>query len=177
MIKTAVEYDKGPIALRYPRGESIETLDSELKDIPIGKSEIVQEGEIAAIFAIGSTVYPSLQAAMILKNHGLNVSVINARFVKPLDEKLIAKIVDKHNYIITVEENVLAGGFGSAVIEYLTDNNYNQIKVRRIGLPDSFIEQGDQSILKANYGLTPEKIAETIEYFLHQEQSKHHAFI
>ncbi len=177
MVKTAVEYDKGPIALRYPRGETAQSVhDPELRVIPIGKSEIVQEGEIAAIFAIGSTVYPSLHAAMILNRHGLNVSVINARFVKPLDEKLIEKIIDSHHYIITVEENVLAGGFGSAVMEYLSDNNFNHVKVKRIGLPDSFIEHGEQSILKENYGLTPEKMAETIENFLHQDQSKQHTF-
>lgn len=167
MIKTAVEYDSGPIAVRYPRGEALGlTHDPELKVLPIGEAEVLQEGESAAVLAIGSTVFSSVEAARILKTRGLNITVVNARFSKPLDTKVIEKIAREHAFLITVEENALAGGFGSAVVEYLADHAFNGIKVKRIGLPDAFIEHGSQSILREKYGLSPGRIAETIEDFL-----------
>ena len=167
MIKTAVDYSTGPIALRYPRGNIIGVRqDTELKALPIGKSEILCKGETVAILAIGSTVGPSMEAAMILQTRGLNLTVVNARFVKPLDGNTIESLASSHPYIVTVEENVLAGGFGSAVMEYLSEHGFHNIKIKRIGLPDTFIEHGSQSILRDKYGISACKIAEAIENFI-----------
>jgi 1-deoxy-D-xylulose-5-phosphate synthase len=173
MIKTAVEYNDGPIALRYPRGESLDTaFDPDLNILPIGRSELLREGRTVAIVAIGSSVYPSLEAAKILAGKGLNPSVFNARFAKPLDGEMMERVEREYSFLITVEENVLAGGFGSAVVEHLSDRAVDRVKVKRIGLPDSFVEQGSQSILREKYGLSPERIAETIEEFLHKTPLK-----
>ncbi len=167
MIKTAVDYSDGPIAVRYPRGEVLGvTQDPEMKVLPIGKSEILCEGETVAIIAIGSTVFPSILAAEILKKRNLKPTVVNARFVKPLDGNTIESIARSHTFLITVEDNVLAGGFGSAVMEYLSDHDFHNIKIKRIGLPDSFIEHGSQSVLRDKYGLSADKIAETISTFI-----------
>jgi 1-deoxy-D-xylulose-5-phosphate synthase len=167
MIKTAVEYNDGPIALRYPRGEALGVaLDPDLNILPIGRSEVLKEGRTVAVLALGSTVYPSLEAAKILNDRGLNPSVINARFAKPLDAEMMEKIAREYSFLITVEENVLAGGFGSAVVEYLSDHAVTHVKVKRIGLPDSFVEQGPQPILREKYGLSPERIAEAVEGFV-----------
>jgi 1-deoxy-D-xylulose-5-phosphate synthase len=169
MIKTAVEYNDGPIAVRYPRGEAFGVaLDPDLNTLPIGRSELLREGRTVAILTLGSTVYPSLEAAEILTRRGLNPSVINARFAKPLDGDMLEKVVTEYSFLITVEENVLAGGFGSAVVEHLSDREVPRVTVKRIGLPDSFVEHGSQVILREKYGLSPERIAETIEEFLHK---------
>jgi 1-deoxy-D-xylulose-5-phosphate synthase len=172
MIRTAVEYNDGPIAVRYPRGEALGSAqDPELKVLPIGESEVLQKGKTAAVLAIGSTVFHSLEAARILKNRGLNITLVNARFCKPLDCKMIEKMAHDHAVLITIEENVLAGGFGSAVVEYLLDHDFHDVKVKRIGLPDAFIEHGSQSILRENYGLSPEKMADVIENFVKKNTS------
>ena len=167
MIKTAVEYNDGPIAVRYPRGEAFGmALDADLNILPIGRSELLREGRTVAILALGATVRPSLEAAEILTRRGLNPSVINARFAKPLDGEMMEKVGREYRFLITVEENVLSGGFGSAIAEHLSDYGVTGVKVKRIGLPDSFIEHGPQSILREKYGLSPERIAETIEDFV-----------
>jgi 1-deoxy-D-xylulose-5-phosphate synthase len=170
MIKTAVEYSSGPIAVRYPRSEVLGAAqDAEMKALPIGKAEILCEGETVAIIAIGSTVFPSMMAAGILKKRGLNPTVVNARFVKPLDGSILESIACNHAFLVTVEENVLAGGFGSAVMEYLSDHDFHDIRIRRIGLPDTLIEHGSQSILRDKYGLSADKIAVTILTFINRK--------
>ena len=141
-------------------------LDADLNILPIGRSELLREGRTVAILALGATVRPSLEAAEILTRRGLNPSVINARFAKPLDGEMMEKVGREYRFLITVEENVLSGGFGSAVAEHLLDYGVTGVKVKRIGLPDSFIEHGPQSILREKYGLSPERIAETIEDFV-----------
>lgn len=163
MLLTAVEYN-GPIAIRYPRGSVLNVeMDAEIRKIDIGKAEILKSGNDAAIIAIGSMVYPSLKAAEFLEKNGINVAVINSRFVKPLDEKLLISIARKVKKIVTVEENSLIGGFGSAVLELLEKNRLFDIKIERMGLPDEFIKHGSRDILLKTYCLTSGDIIKKVE--------------
>ncbi|HTY13117.1 MAG TPA: 1-deoxy-D-xylulose-5-phosphate synthase [Candidatus Omnitrophota bacterium] len=166
LLNTAVKYNEGPMAVRYPRGAGVGAeMDRELKDIPIGKGEIVYRSEVRnpkseiGIIAIGSMVHPSVEAAEQLEKEGIGATVVNARFAKPLDEELILKIARSSGRIVTVEEGVSSGGFGSAVAELLADNALNN-PVIRIGLPSSFIEHGKRDEMLAMFGLTPQKIYE-----------------
>jgi 1-deoxy-D-xylulose-5-phosphate synthase len=153
MLKTAI-YSGLPIALRYPRGGGFGVpLDQDLQCLPIGKGEQLLDGDDVTIFAIGSTVYPALQAADTLRLQGIKAGVVNARFVKPLDAELILAAARRTGRIMTVEENALQGGFGSAVLELLHDNDLQDVKVRRLGLPDSYIEQGSQAQLRKDVGI------------------------
>ncbi len=158
MLKTAV-YSGQPIALRYPRGVGYGVdLDSDLTCLKIGKGEQLHDGTDLTIVAVGATVYPALQAADTLNLKGISAGVINARFVKPLDAELILGAARRTGRIITVEENALQGGFGSAVLELLHDNNLQDVKVRRLGLPDHYIEQGNQAQLRKDVGIDAEGI-------------------
>jgi len=158
MLKTAV-YSGLPISLRYPRGSGYGTpLDRELKSLEIGVGEQLLDGDDLTIVAIGATVYPALQAAEALKEKGIAAGVVNARFVKPLDAELILGAARQTGRILTVEENALQGGFGSAVLELLYDNDLQHVKVRRLGLPDRYIEQGSQAQLRKDVGIDTEGI-------------------
>jgi 1-deoxy-D-xylulose-5-phosphate synthase len=163
MLKTAVEYP-GPIVVRYPRGFGLGVkLDPTLHTLDIGKAEVVQEGNDAVIFAIGTMVQPALEASKNLaEDEHLSVAVVNARFVKPLDTELILEFARKTAKIVTIEEHVLQGGFGSAVLELLHAQGLHQIMIRCIGLPDQYIEHGSQSILRHKYGLDAEHIQQVI---------------
>lgn len=162
MLKTAVE-SGGPVAVRYPRGAGVGVpLDEELRQLPCGRGEILIEGEGLALLAIGSTVYPAMAAAEKLASQGLKVTVINARFVKPLDAELILWAARTHQKIITIEENVLMGGFGSAVLELLADQGLNQVVVRRMGIPDEFVEHATQAELRRQYRLDEAGIMATV---------------
>ncbi len=153
MLFTAMQHP-GPIALRYPRGRGVGVaFSSTLSPVPIGKAEVLREGEDLLILALGASVYPALHAAKELDKQGFSATVVNARFVKPLDEPLILSLAAKHGRVLTVEENVLAGGFGSAVLEILADQNLFGITVKRLGVPDVFVEHGTQDILRKKYGL------------------------
>src|SRR4030043_1909358 len=145
----------GPVAIRYPRGKvkSLISPPSSLIPFNVGKAEILREGKDVALIAIGNTVYPSIQAAERLKKDGISAMVVNARFIKPLDHNLISSVAIRVPRIITLEENALQGGFGSAVIEFLNEVEVNNVKVRRLGIPDVFIEQGQQNELRKIYGL------------------------
>lgn len=168
MIKTAITYSDGPIAVRYPRGEGLGiALDPALHDLPIGRAEILREGNDSIVLAVGPLVYVALEAAEILREKGWEIAVVNARFVKPLDRNLLETAARRYDHLITVEENTLAGGFGSGVLEYLSDCQSN-VRVHRIGLPDSFIEHGAQRALREKYGLTGRAIASSIERILRQ---------
>ena len=157
MLYTAINYS-GPTAVRYPRGEAVGvSLDGNLRKMEIGKGEIILDGDDVAIIAIGNTVYPALDAASRLREEGISAAVMNARFVKPLDRDLIIDIARKVKGIVTVEEHVLEGGFGSAVLELLSEEDI-KIKVKRIGLPDKFIEHGAQKILRQKYGIDSDGI-------------------
>ena len=163
MIKTAVECPL-PVAFRYPRGKGIGVrMDPSLKSIEIGKGEILREGEDMLILAIGSTVYPSLQAAKRLGEAGIQTAVINSRFLKPLDGDLICSWAKKTSRVLTVEENVLQGGFGSAVLELFQERGLFSIQVKRLGIPDLFIEHGPPSLLRAKYGIDENGIFEAVK--------------
>jgi|UniRef100_A0A7V6A1T6 1-deoxy-D-xylulose-5-phosphate synthase len=152
MLYTAVEHP-GPIALRYPRGQGVGVAFSPtLHRIAIGKAEVVREGEDLLILAIGGTVAPALAAADQLEKQGYQVTVVNARFVKPLDEQLILTLAARRGRVLTVEENVAMGGFGSAVLELLSDHGL-LVPVKRLAIPDVFVEQGASGILREKYGL------------------------
>ena len=164
MLYTAVTHN-GPVAIRYPRGQGQGiNLDGELTSLPIGKGEIVYQSQIQTakskqvIFALGSMVYPSSEAAKLAEAKGISSIVVNARFVKPLDKELVIRLAKGSDKVVTVEEGDLEGGFGSAVAELLDDNDV-QKPVKRIGLPSKFIEHGTRNQILDLYGLTAEKIA------------------
>jgi len=158
MLKTAV-YCCRPVSLRYPRGNGWrDLLDAELKELPIGKAEVLERGKDMAILAVGSTVRPALQAASMLRTRGLAATVVNARFVKPLDEELICTLAEETKYFLTVEENALQGGFGSAVLEFLEEKRLTGITCKRLGIPDTFVEHGTQDALRHKYGIDAEGI-------------------
>jgi 1-deoxy-D-xylulose-5-phosphate synthase len=166
MLKTAV-YSGRPMSLRYPRGAGFgATLDRDLKEIEIGKGELLLDGADLTLIAIGSTVYPALEAAALLKEKGIFAAVVNARFVKPLDRELILAQAEKTGCLVTVEENALQGGFGSAVLELIADAGMSAVRVKRLGIPDSFVEQGSQAQLRADLGINGAGIAASSEAFL-----------
>ena len=160
MLKTAVECG-GPVSIRYPRGRGTGVpIDDLPVSLAIGKGEIVYDAENAnlAIVAIGSTVYPAIAAAAKLKAEGINARVINARFVKPLDEVLLCDTAKSIKRIITVEENVLMGGFGSAVLELFEEKGIHDVIVKRLGIKDKFVEHASQKELRRMYGIDEEGI-------------------
>ena len=160
MLKTAVECG-GPVSIRYPRGRGAGVpIDDLPVSLAVGKGEIVYDAENAnlAIVAIGSTVYPAVAAAAKLKAEGINARVINARFVKPLDEGLLCDTAKSVKSIITVEENVLMGGFGSAVLELFEEKGIHDVIVKRLGIKDKFVEHASQKELRRMYGIDEEGI-------------------
>ena len=163
LLYTAVKAGR-PVAVRYPRGNSLGVpIDEHLRELPLGKGEVLKHGDDLAIIAIGSAVAPSMQAAELLGSKGLDCAVVNARFAKPLDSDLITEVASRIKRVVTVEENVLPGGFGSAVLSLLS--SVADISVLPIGIPDGFVEHGPQEILRANYGLDAEGIAHRILSF------------
>lgn len=166
MVKTAFETGH-PTSLRYPRGNGIGAkLDEELQSLPVGKGEVMREGSAATIFAIGNEVWPSMHAADILAKEGINVAVVNARFIKPLDEELVKRFCRSGAHVLTVEEGSLAGGFGSAVMEKAQELGLDGVKFHRIGIPDEYVHHGTQDVLRAQYDLHPEGIAKRVRQFL-----------
>ncbi|RXT13793.1 1-deoxy-D-xylulose-5-phosphate synthase [Ammoniphilus sp. CFH 90114] len=161
MIYTATQYEKGPVAVRYPRGNGIGIpMDAELQQIPVGKSVIVQEGSHVAILALGNMLQLAEQAAEILKEDGIEPMVVDARFVKPLDRDLLLHLAKEGYHIITVEEGAVAGGFGSAVLEFYASEGYHDMVVELVGIPDEYVEHGSVSEQRREIGLTPERIAQ-----------------
>ncbi len=168
MLYTAVNYE-GPAAVRYPRGEGIGVpLDEDFTELEIGRAEIVRDGGSIAILAVGTMVSAACKTAELLLKRGINCTVVNMRFIKPLDKECILQMADKMEAIVTMEENVLNGGFGSAVVELLADEG-RSIPVLRFGIPDEFIEQGTQSELREQCGLTPEQMTEKINDMLNRD--------
>jgi 1-deoxy-D-xylulose-5-phosphate synthase len=159
MIKTAIDWTT-PIAFRYPRGAGYGVkMDRELRSLEVGKGEVLSEGDDVLILAIGSTVYPSLEAAHTLLKDGIGASVINCRFVKPLDGELICTMAEEVGKVLTVEENVLDGGFGSAVLELFQERGLSWVRVKRIGIPDQFVDHGPQETLRGRYNINTDGIA------------------
>jgi 1-deoxy-D-xylulose-5-phosphate synthase len=171
MIKTSLEH-RGPVAFRYPRGHGLGVpMDSVPQALPIGKAEMLTTGSDAVIFAIGVMVGPALKAAQRLEKRGISVCVVNSRFVKPLDEALIISLAREIPNIVTVEEHVIHGGFGSAVIECLADHQMTGNRVLRLGIPDTFVEHGAQKVLRAKYGLDTDGIANAVKEMLGERMS------
>jgi 1-deoxy-D-xylulose-5-phosphate synthase len=167
ILATAIQYGDGPIAFRYPRGKGYGVpLDQEIKTLEIGKGEVLHEGKDALILALGSTVYPALKAATLLEAEGIGVTVVNSRFVVPLDEELIGDLAGSHQALMTVEENVVAGGFGSAVLEFLHTRRVLPRRIHCLGIPASFVEHGQQALLRKKYRLDPEGIAQEMRAVL-----------
>jgi 1-deoxy-D-xylulose-5-phosphate synthase len=153
MLATAIEHD-GPVALRYPRGSATgNPLDEVIKPLPFGKGKILENGDDVLILAIGKSVGDALEAGHTLKEQGISATVVNCRFVKPLDVELISSLVARIPRVITVEENVRQGGFGSAVLEALNDAGINGLHIERIGVADTFVEHGPQKLLRSIYGV------------------------
>ena len=160
MLKTAVDYP-GPISLRYPRGEGWGVaLDREMKSLDIGRAELLRDGADVVIAAVGQPVMPALRAAQDLAPLGINAAVVNARFVKPLDKDLFRNLLTRVPRLITVEDHVVAGGFGSAVVEMLADEGLTGVEVRRLGVPDRFIPHGTQDELRKICGFDKDAIAQ-----------------
>ena len=166
MLRTALVYDDGPVALRYPRGEAVGVpLPARPEPIEIGKGEILREGERVALLGYGTGVGKALEAADILAEHGMSVTVADARFAKPIDVGLAAQLAAEHELLVTIEEGVLAGGFGSAVCERLSDAGLGVrgARILRVGLPDRYVTHGSPTLLHEEVGYTGERIAERIE--------------
>lgn len=160
MMKTALEHEEGPVAIRYPRGAGIGVDTSQpMKALPIGKSEILREGNDVTLLALGSMIPAAVQAANRLHEQGFSATVVNARFVKPLDSELILHLANTTGGIVTIEENVQAGGFGSAVLELLNSNGV-RTPVITLGVPDVFFDQASQSRLRDLAGLGTDSIVD-----------------
>jgi 1-deoxy-D-xylulose-5-phosphate synthase len=166
MLRTALSYDDGPIAFRYPRGAAEGVpLPDKPKEIPIGKGELLTEGERVALLGYGYGVQVALRAAGTLGEQGLQVTVADGRFAKPLDIELIQRLGREHDLLVTVEENVLPGGFGSAVLEHLEDaftDPSARARVMRVGLPDRYVAHGKPALLREEVGFTGEAVAERV---------------
>ena len=177
MVYTAVEHCEGPVAVRYPRGSSLGVkLEDGFSQIEIGKSEKLTDGDDIAILAVGSMVEYALKASEILKADGTSCEIINMRFIKPLDTTRLDEIAARHDRIVTLEENNLPGGFGSAVIEYFNDKNYKN-DILRLGIPDKFIDHGTQKELHKQIEIDPEGIADRITSFYKSTKSATKAII
>lgn len=158
MLELAVKHN-GPSAIRYPRG-GVPRFEAAAEGFSLvkGAAEMIMDGADVAIVAVGNAVVPSLRAAEQLKREGISPCVVNARFIKPLDERLIAILAERIGRIVTVEENLLAGGFGSAVLESLNRAGVQEAVVKRLGIDDLFVEHGSQKVLRKLYGLDEEGI-------------------
>jgi 1-deoxy-D-xylulose-5-phosphate synthase len=166
MLRTALAYDDGPIAFRYPRGAAEGVpLPDRPQEIPIGRGELLAHGERVALLGYGYGVQVALRAAGILGGHDLRVTVADGRFAKPLDTELVQRLGREHELVVTIEENVLPGGFGSAVLEHLEDafaDPRSRARVMRVGLPDRYVTHGKPALLRQEVGFTGERVAERV---------------
>jgi 1-deoxy-D-xylulose-5-phosphate synthase len=163
MLYSAVNFYKdGPSAIRFPRGKTKAVPPSAFVEIPIGKSEILRQGRDSVVIAIGSMVNTALKAAKLLKESDIDLEVIDARFIKPLDKDMLKDVFSRFAEVFTLEEGQAQGGFGSAVAEYASEMNYTG-NINIIGLPDQFIEHGTQKELLAECGLDSESVAAKIK--------------
>ena len=156
MLEFSLQHDSAT-ALRYPKGVSPD-LDREATPVAFGKSEVLSAGKDGTILALGAMVEPSLQAAARLAEDGLDVGVVNARFVKPLDENVVSDVLRNSPFVVTVEEAALIGGFGSAVLEFAAERRLNTSHVCRLGIPDIFVEHGERVELLSDLGLDAEGV-------------------
>ncbi|MBE9186270.1 1-deoxy-D-xylulose-5-phosphate synthase [Microcoleus sp. LEGE 07076] len=163
MVVTGINHTSGPIAMRYPRGNGygVPLMEEGWEELPIGKAEIIRNGDDLLILGYGSMVYPAMQTAEILSEHGIEATVINARFVKPLDTELILPLAQRIGRVVTMEEGCLMGGFGSAVAEALLDNNV-VVPVMRLGVPDTLVDHATPDQSMATLGLNPSQMCDRI---------------
>lgn len=173
LVYTALKYDDGPIAMRFPRGNGLGIpLDEELKEIPIGSWEILRNGSDGAILTFGTTIPMALKAAEILEKQGISIQVVNARFIKPLDEMMLLDILRTNMPILTIEEAVLQGGFGSSILEFATDQGFHHAQIERMGIPDKFIEHGSVKELLNEIGLTTEEVVSKLQTLARKKQKR-----
>ncbi|SDL62884.1 1-deoxy-D-xylulose-5-phosphate synthase [Sediminibacillus halophilus] len=173
MVHTAVEYDDGPIAVRYPRGNGLGVaMDDTFHSIEIGSWEVLKEGSDAAILTFGTTISLALQASKDLQAKGISVQVINARFIKPLDERMLHELMSVNMPILTIEEAVLKGGFGSSVLEFAEENGYQNQSIHRMGIPDRYIEHGKVDQLLEEIGLTKDQAIQHVQRMLPSKQQR-----
>jgi 1-deoxy-D-xylulose-5-phosphate synthase len=163
MIVTGVNYREGAIAMRYPRGNGygVPLMEEGWEELPIGEAEILRQGDDVLMLGYGSMVYPTMQAAEILSEHGIEATVINARFAKPLDTELIAPLARQIGRVVTLEEGCLMGGFGSAIAEALLDLDIT-VPITRIGVPDVLVDHATPEESLVALGLTPAQIADRV---------------
>ena len=172
MIVTGINHTSGPITMRYPRGNGygVPLMEEGWEELPIGKAEILRNGDDVLILGYGSMVYPAMQTAEILSEHGIEATVINARFVKPLDTELILPLAQRIGKVVTMEEGCLMGGFGSAVAEALLDNNV-VVPVMRLGVPDTLVDHATPEQSFASLGLNPSQMCDRILATFSRKQS------
>ncbi|MDY7024578.1 MAG: transketolase C-terminal domain-containing protein, partial [Cyanobacteriota bacterium] len=163
MVVTGINHTTGPIAMRYPRGAGygVPLMEEGWEPLPIGKAEILRSGDDLLLLGYGSMVYSAMQVAEILSEHGIESTVINARFVKPLDTELILPLAERIGKVVTLEEGCVMSGFGSAVAEALMDNNV-LVPLKRFGVPDKLVDHAKPDESKADLGLTSSQISEQI---------------
>jgi 1-deoxy-D-xylulose-5-phosphate synthase len=166
MLYTAVKYQNGPVAIRYPRALIPDDPKDDFAQIDMGSWERLKEGKDLAILAVGSMVYPALEASEQLHKDGINVEMVNARFVKPMDEEMLLSILKRFDKVITLEENALLGGFGSAILEFAEAHTVNNVLIKRMGIPDEFIQHGPRSKLLSILGLDKEGIVKMVKNVL-----------
>ncbi|MED4813599.1 1-deoxy-D-xylulose-5-phosphate synthase [Bacillus atrophaeus] len=160
MVQTAISYDDGPIAMRFPRGNGLGVkMDEKLQTIPIGSWEVLRPGTDAVILTFGTTIEMALEAAEELQKEGRSVRVVNARFIKPIDKKMMKDIIGEGLPILTIEEAVLEGGFGSSILEFAQEQGMYHTPIDRMGIPDQFIEHGSVTALLEEIGLTKQQAA------------------
>ncbi len=166
MLKTALTHD-GPIAFRYPRGSAVGVpLENPIRPLEIGRSEVLVEGDDLLMMGIGRTVTAVQEAAVQLREKGVHATVLNSRFVKPIDADRIVELASRIPRILTVEENAVQGGFGSAVLEALSEAQVGPFRLQRIGLPDAFVEHGSLALLRKRYGLDAAGVVKAAEHML-----------
>ncbi|WP_368633980.1 1-deoxy-D-xylulose-5-phosphate synthase [Kurthia gibsonii] len=173
MVQTALAYDEGPICLRYPRGNGLGVpMDEELKTLPIGSWEVLKAGTDATILTFGTTIPMAEAAAEKLAEQGISVEIVNARFIKPMDEEMLHRIYQTGRPVLTIEESMLQGGFGSAVLEFANDHDYDTNQTERMGIPDEFIEHGSVDLLMRDIHLTAEEAEKRITKLVHQKREQ-----
>ncbi|WP_138415877.1 1-deoxy-D-xylulose-5-phosphate synthase [Aquibacillus sediminis] len=173
MVHTAIDYDDGPIAVRFPRGNAFGiTMDEDFKALPIGTWDVLEEGADAAILTFGTTIDLALKARQELLEKGLSVKVINARFIKPLDEKMLHALMGINMPILTIEEAILKGGFGSAVLEFAEEHQYKNQDILRMGIPDRYIEHGNVDQLLEEIGITKEAVVQKLLQLIPTKQQR-----
>lgn len=173
MVNTAIQYNDGPIAMRFPRGNGYGVpMDEDLKKIPIGTWEVLKEGSDAIILTFGTTIPMAMETAAQLEKENYSVKVINARFIKPMDEGMLNSLLSEKLPILTIEEAVLQGGFGSAVIEYAHDQGFYGAIIDRMGIPDYFIEHGNVDELLQEIDLTVEEAVKKIKRIAPKKQKR-----